>query len=201
MHVISLDREIPEVWSIGPAISALKAGELVVVPTDSIYAIACDPMDTRAVGRLYAAKAMDRSKRCSVLCADLKQVGGVARAVSDEAFRFMRSHFPGAYTVLLNASWDLPRRATGKRKVIGVRVPDHPVSAALVEDFGRPILVTSLPDWVEGAEIDPVESARRLYERPSVVLDQGPAVAEPSSVIDFTGDTPELIRQGKGALD
>ena len=200
MNVISLDRDVPETWLIGPAVEALRRGELVVVPTDSIYAIACDPWSAAAVGRLYEAKSMDRAKRCSVMCADLKAVGSVARAVSDEAFRFMRAHFPGPYTVLLHASRDLPRRAVGKRKGIGVRMPDHPVALALVEDFGGPVMVSSVPGWTLDEEVDPVAVAQRLFVRPAVVLDQGPSSAQPSTVVDFSTDPPELIRAGLGPV-
>lgn len=201
MRVIPLDRDVPEIWTIGPAIDAVRRGDLIVFPTDSVYAIGCDPFNTRAVNRMYEAKQMDRNKHCSVICADLKEVGGVARAVSDHAFRFMRQHLPGPYTVLLKASRDLPGQATGKRKNIGVRMPDHPVALALVEDLATPLLVTSLPGWSEGEPLDPVEVARALYVHPTVVLDQGPQIAEPSTVIDFTVDPPELVRQGKGPIE
>ncbi len=201
MEVIPLDRDIPETWTIGPAVRALDKGELVVIPTDTIYALACDPWNAKAVGSLYTAKGMDKSKRCAVICQNQKSIGAVSRAVGDEAFRFMRTHLPGPFTVLLNAAWDLPRRATGKRKTIGVRMPDNPVCQALTEDLGRPILVTSLPGWEDGAEVDPVFTAERLFLRPSVVLDQGLLTAEPSTVVDFTTNPPELVRQGKGVVE
>ena len=142
MKVISLDRDLPETWLLGPAVEAIREGGLVVIPTDSIYALACSSSDRRAASRLYEAKRMDTSKRCSVICSHLKDIGSVARAVSNDAFRFMRQHLPGPYTVLLHASRDLPRMVTGKRKGIGVRIPDHPVSQAMVEEIGGPILVT-----------------------------------------------------------
>jgi len=201
MQIIPLDREVPEIWNLSPAAQALKKGQLVIVPTDTIYAIACDPWDTKAVGGLYAAKGMDKSKRCAVACRDLKDIGAVGRAVGDSAFRFMRDNFPGPYTVLLQASWELPRRATGNRKTIGVRVPNHPVCQALAEDFGGPMLVTSVPTWSDGEEVDPVEVANRLFRRPAYVLDQGPLLARPSTVVDFTTDPPELVRQGLGEVD
>ena len=83
MQVIAVDREIPEVWTLGPAVRALQAGELVVIPTDTVYGLACDPWNRQAVNRLYASKGMQKTKRCAVLCSNLKQVGAVARAVSD----------------------------------------------------------------------------------------------------------------------
>lgn len=201
MQIIPLDRDVPEVWTLGPAIRALQAGELIVIPTDTIYALACDPWNAKAVGNMYKAKSMDKGKRCAVVCADMKSIGAVSRAVSDDAFHFIKRHLPGAYTVLLNASWDLPRRATGKRKTIGVRMPDHPVCTALTEEFGHPLLVTSVPGWESAEPIDPVTTAERLFLRPSVVLDQGLQVAEPSTVVDFTTDPPALIRQGKGPIE
>ena len=201
MDVIPLDRDVPETWTIGPAVQALRKGEIIVIPTDTIYALACDPWDVKAVGALYTAKGMDKSKRCAVLCRDQKSISTVSRAVGDGVFRFMKRHLPGPFTVLLHASFDLPRRATGKRKTIGVRIPDNPVCESLTEDFGRPILVTSVPGWQDGEEVDPVLTAQRLFVRPSVVLDQGLQAAVPSTVIDFTTEPPELIRQGKGTIE
>lgn len=202
MQTISLDRDHPEVWTLGPAVAALGRGDLVVLPTDTIYALACDPWDRQAVNQLYAAKGMAKTKRCAVLCGHLKEVGAVARAVSDDAFRFMRTHLPGAYTVLLHASWELPKQASGRRKTIGIRMPNDEVSSALVEQFGRPILVTSLPGWVEGEPLDPVHvSETLLRKRPAVVIDRGPMDVEPSTVVDFTVEPPELVRQGKGEVD
>lgn len=200
MRIISLDRDVPEIWRLGPAVDALRRGELVVLPTDTIYAIGCDPHNARAVGRMYDSKGMDRSKRCALICSNLKDVGQMGRAISDVAFRFMRQHFPGAYTVLLHASTDLPRRAMGKRKTIGIRMPDHPISQALVEDFGRPILVTSLPNPKPGDWLDPVEAVPQLKRPIALVLDQGDAPVEPSTVVDFTVDPPQLIREGKGVV-
>lgn len=201
MKVISLDRDVPETWLIGPAIDAVRKGQLIVFPTDSVYALGCDPFDRKAVDKLYTAKGMTENHRCSVICGDLKQVATVARAVSDEAFHFMRKHLPGAYTVLLKASRDLPKEATGKRKQIGVRMPDHPVALALVEELGKPLLVTSVPLWQSGEPVDPVEVAQMLSVRPAVVIDMGPQVADPSTVVDFSVDPPELVRLGKGPVD
>ncbi len=201
MKVISLDRDVPETWLIGPAVEAVRKGGLILFPTDSVYALGCDPFDRKAVDKLYNAKGMTENHRCSVICGDLKQVASVARAVSDDAFHFMRRHYPGPYTVLLKASRDLPKEATGKRKQIGVRMPDHPVPLTLVEELGRPLLVTSVPAWLAGEEVDPVALAESLSVRPAVVIDQGPQIADPSTVIDFSVDPPELIRLGKGPVD
>jgi len=201
VKIIALDLDVPEVWLVGPAAEALGRGELVIFPTDSIYALACDPENRRAVSNLYRAKGMNDSHRCSMICADLKQVGAIARAVTNDAFHFMKRHFPGAYTVILKAARDLPKEATGKRKQIGIRMPDHPVAQAVLEDFGRPMLVTSVPNWSPGEPVDPVAIAKTLATRPAVILDQGPQIAEPSTVVDFSGDEPELIRLGKGPLE
>jgi tRNA threonylcarbamoyl adenosine modification protein (Sua5/YciO/YrdC/YwlC family) len=200
LKVIQLDKDVPETWLIGPAVDAIRMGELVIIPTDGMYALACHPWERQAVSKLYKAKRMDASKRCSVICGNLKQIGAVARAVDDAAFRFMRDHLPGPFTVLLHASRDLPRNAIGKRKGIGVRIPDHPVPLSLVEALEHPILVSSLPGWEPGEELDPVSTARGLPVRPLVVLDQGPLITEPSTVVDFTTEFPEIVRQGGGVI-
>ena len=201
MKVIALDADYPEVWLVRPAVEALRRGELVILPTDSIYALACDPWNHKAVSALYAAKRMEKTKRCSIMCGTLKQIGHVTRAISTEGFRFLRSHLPGPYTVLFHASRDLPKQATGGRKSIGVRIPDDPIALAVLEEFGGPILVSSLSGWSEFEVVDPVEAVKHLTREPAVVLDQGGRVAEPSSVVDFTTSVPELIRQGKGPVD
>lgn len=200
MKVIQLDKDVPETWLIGPAVDAIRQGELIVLPTDGMYALACHPWDRQAVSKLYKAKRMDASKRCSVICGDLKQIGAVARAVDDAAFRFMRDHLPGPFTVLLHASRELPRNAIGKRKGIGVRIPDHVVPQVLVEELEHPVLVSSLPGWEPDEELDPVFTAQRLPVRPLVVLDQGPLITEPSTVVDFTTEEPEILRQGGGIV-
>ena len=201
MKVIQLDKDVPETWLIGPAIDAIRKGELVVIPTDGMYALACHPWERQAVSKLYKAKRMDASKRCSVICGSLKQIGAVARAVDDAAFRFMRDHLPGPFTVLLHASRDLPRNAIGKRKGIGVRIPDHSVPLSLVDGLEHPVLVSSLPGWEPGEELDPVFTAQRLPVRPLVVLDQGPLITEPSTVVDFTTEDPQIVRQGGGIIN
>lgn len=201
MKVLSLDRDVPETWLLAPVLEALRRGELVIFPTDSVYALGCDPENRRAVMNLYSAKGMTENHRCSMICSDLKQVGSVARAVSNEAFQFMKHHFPGAFTVILKASRELPKEATGKRKQIGVRMPDHVIPRTIAEDFGRPLLVTSVPDWIQGEQVDPVAIAKRLMVRPGVVVDQGPLEADPSTVVDFSEDVPVLVRQGRGAVE
>jgi tRNA threonylcarbamoyl adenosine modification protein (Sua5/YciO/YrdC/YwlC family) len=201
MKVISLDRDVPETWLLAPVLEALRRGELVIFPTDSVYAHGCDPENRRAVMNLYTAKGMTENHRCSMICSDLKQVGSVARAVSNEAFQFMKHHLPGAFTVILKASRELPKEATGKRKQIGVRMPDHEIPRTIVEDFGRPLLVTSVPDWTRGEPVDPVAVAKRLMVRPAVVVDQGPIEADPSTVVDFSEDLPILVRQGRGVVE
>ncbi len=201
MKVIQLDKDVPETWLIGPAIDAIRKGELVVIPTDGAYALACHPWERQAVSKLYKAKRMDASKRCSVICGSLKQIGAVARAVDDAAFRFMRDHLPGPFTVLLHASRDLPRNAIGKLKGIGVRIPDHAVPLSLVEGLEHPVLVSSLPGWEPEEALDPVLTAQRLPVRPLVVLDQGPLITEPSTVVDFTTEDPQIVRQGGGIIN
>jgi len=201
MKIIHLDQDLPEVWTIGPAVEALKQGELVVVPTDTMYALACDPWSTKAVSRLYRAKNMHATKRCAVACSNLKDVGAIARAVGTDAFRFMRRHLPGPYTLILHAARSLPRQATGRRKTIGIRIPNDPVAQALMASYGGPILVSSLPGWEDDDLVDPVSIAERLPVRPAVVLDQSIQRAEPSTVVDFSVSPAELIRMGAGEVE
>jgi len=188
----------PQPRLIARAAAALLAGGLALCPTDAGYALVW-MLDARdAEERVRRMRALDTKHPFTVLCASLSDVGRMAR-LGDPAFRLMKSLTPGPCTFILTASSDLPRRLKlDKRRSIGVRRVDHPVAQALLLAVEQPLLSTTvaLPDAEDLASHVADDVADLLLERVDVMLDGGDCEPGPTSVVDATGDTPELLRQG-----
>jgi tRNA threonylcarbamoyl adenosine modification protein (Sua5/YciO/YrdC/YwlC family) len=198
-----IDPVHPEPRKIARAVEALRAGELLGYPTDTVYGLGCDFGDRKAVERLYALKGMKQNQPLAFLLPDL---GEIARfgVVSNAAYRLMRRLIPGPYTFVLEATREVPRPLVtdrNKRRTVGVRVPDHPVAQALIAAHGRPILNTSAaaPD---GEPAGAPNEVRDRYERGlDVLIDGGYTGTEVSTVISLVRDELEVLREGKGAVD
>lgn len=192
----------PQQRLLDQAVAALRAGELVVYPTDSGYAFGF-AMDARgALDRVVRLRQLKPRHNFTLACRDLKQIGHYAR-VDDAAFRLMRAHIPGAYTFILPASAVVPKRVTTeKRHSIGVRVPDNKVAQALIETLGEPILSSSLllPNQdLHGMEID--ELAEVLEQHVDVFVDAGPCGVDPTTVVSMIDQPYEVLRYGSGPVD
>jgi tRNA threonylcarbamoyl adenosine modification protein (Sua5/YciO/YrdC/YwlC family) len=192
----------PQKRLIDQAVAALRAGELLVYPTDSGYAFGFT-LDARpALERVSRLRQLKPRHNYTLACRDLKQIGQYAR-VDDAAFRLMRSHLPGSYTFILPASSLVPKRvATEKRRSIGVRVPDQNVAQMLIEALGEPILSSSLllPDHdVHGLEVD--ELHELLDDHVDVFLDIGPCPQDPTTVVSLLDQPFEVLRYGSGPVD
>jgi tRNA threonylcarbamoyl adenosine modification protein (Sua5/YciO/YrdC/YwlC family) len=188
----------PQPRLIARAAAALQAGGLALCPTDAGYALVW-MLDARdAEERVRRMRALDTKHPFTVLCASLSDVGRMAR-LGDPAFRLMKSLTPGPCTFILTASSDLPRRLKlDKRRSIGVRRVEHPVVQALLQAVEQPLLSTTvaLPDAEDLASHVADDVADRLLERVDVMLDGGDCEPGPTSVVDATGNAPELLRQG-----
>ena len=199
MKRLVIHPENPQARHIRAAAEALKAGELIVYPTDSVYGLGCDLFNKNAIEKIYQRKGRDKRKLLSFICPDLKEISEYAY-VPDFAYKIMRRLLPGPYTFILNATKRVPRILLEKRKTVGIRVPDNAVCQALLAEFGSPIISTSarLADQIFLGDPDEIaETFERVVE---IFLDSGPGGLEQSTVIDFTGDEPVVIRQGKGKL-
>lgn len=197
---LEVNPERPEPNRLKRAIALLSSGQVVIYPTDTIYGLGADVEERAAVDRLYGLRGLDRKKPLSLICGSLSQVSRYA-VVDDECYRFMRRVLPGPYTFILRATREAPRLGQSKRRTVGVRVPNHPVALAMIEMLGRPMLSTSaVPPRGEAPEIsDPVELAQQFAPAGvSMVIDAGLIPATPSSVIDWSGDEPEVLREGAG---
>lgn len=184
---------------IRQAAAMLRESAVVVYPTDSCYALGCHLDDRDAVARIRQIRGLDEHHHLTLMCRDLSEISRYAR-VDNSTFRLLKANTPGSYTFILEATKEVPRRLQHpKRSTIGIRIPDHPVALALLEELGEPILSTTLilPD--EEWPLNDAERIRDLLEKKvELVIDGGAVGVDFTTVIDLTGGVPVLIRQGKG---
>jgi tRNA threonylcarbamoyl adenosine modification protein (Sua5/YciO/YrdC/YwlC family) len=187
--------------SLDRVVAALRDGALIAYPTDTVYAFGCDALNVRAVERICRLKGIDPEKsNLSIVCHDLSNIADYAR-VSNPVFKLMKRNLPGPFTFILNATGGLPK-IYKKRKEVGIRVPDNPITLAIVEALGNPLLSTSVRDRDDIVEYcsDASLIEEEYGDNIDMVIDGGYGGLEPSTVIDCTGDEPVIVRQGKGDL-
>ena len=179
----------------------LGKGQIVAVPTDSSYALVCHLDDKGASDSLRRIRGVDDKHHLTLLCRDLSELASYAK-VDNRQYRLLKLATPGPYTFILEASKEVPRRVSHpSRKTIGLRVPDHKVLQDLLTLHGSALLATTL---IAPGETDPLNDAqairRRFEHQIAAVLDAGACALEPTTVIDLTGEQPEVLRQGRGAM-
>ncbi|TAG26412.1 MAG: threonylcarbamoyl-AMP synthase [Burkholderiales bacterium] len=189
----------PQERLLRQAASLLKAGGIAAVPTDSSYALVCHLNDKTAADQLRRIRGVDDKHHLTLLCRDLKELATYAR-VDNAQFRLIKAGTPGPFTFILEATKEVPRRLSHpKRLTIGLRVPEHPALQALLEIHGEPLLATTL---IPPGETDPLTdpgAIRDQYEKLiACVIDAGACPSEPTTVVDLTGHTPEIVRLGRG---
>jgi tRNA threonylcarbamoyl adenosine modification protein (Sua5/YciO/YrdC/YwlC family) len=180
------------------AAATLRAGGVIAYPTDSCYALGCRLEDAQAVKRIRALRGLDERHHLTLVCRDLADVGRLAR-LDNWQFRIVRQGTPGAFTFLLPATREVPRRLTHpRRSTIGVRVPDHAVVRALLLEFGAPILSTTLILPGSDEPQNDVASLRERLAEVDLIIDAGACAAMPTTVIDLAEPPPALVRRGVG---
>jgi tRNA threonylcarbamoyl adenosine modification protein (Sua5/YciO/YrdC/YwlC family) len=189
----------PQLRLIRQAVEIIRAGGVVVYPTDSCYALGCHLGDKEAMERVARIRQTDKHHHFTLVCSDLSEIANYAR-VSNTQYRTLKAFTPGPYTFILPATKETPRRLQHeKRKTIGIRVPDHPVPRAILDELGEPIMSSTL--ILPGDEhpmTDGREIQERLFHFVDAVIDSGNCGMEPSSVIDLAGAAPVVVRRGKG---
>jgi len=199
--IVTINPDEPEQWLIGQVTNVLRKGGVVVIPTDTVYCLTCCIDRAEAIQRVYALKKMDPKKPLALLVADMVTVGRYARGVSTPAFRVMRRVLPGPYTFIFEASAEVPKIMLRKRRTIGIRMPDHPVTRLLLGGLDQPLLSTSIRNPDDDFVNDPLEIDATYGDRIDVVIDCGPLLPIPSTVVDLSSDVPVLVREGKGDVD
>lgn len=194
-----LHPENPQPRLIAQAAKIIRSGGLIVYPTDSGYALGCHIGDKKALDRIRKIRKLDKKHNFTLICRDLSELAIFAR-VDNTSFRVLKNHTPGPYTFILRASPEVPNRLQHpKRKTIGIRVPNHPVALALLEELGEPLMSTSLimPDQ-EFTLVDEAIIRKQLDGRVDLVIHAGHTSDIPTSVIDLTDGFPQLLRRGAG---
>jgi tRNA threonylcarbamoyl adenosine modification protein (Sua5/YciO/YrdC/YwlC family) len=190
----------PQPRLLKQASAILQGGGVAAVPTDSSYALVCHLDDRAAAERLRTIRRVDDKHHLTLLCRDLSELASYAR-VDNKQYRLLRAATPGPFTFILEATKEVPRRLSHpSRRTIGLRVPEHPVTSALLEALGgEPLLATTL---ILPGEIEPLNDADEIVARCGklldAIVDAGPCPAQPTTVIDLTDDPPALVRLGRG---
>lgn len=189
----------PQPRLIGQAGQLVLKGGLVAVPTDSSYAVVAPLDDKSAADALRKIRGLDSRHHLTLLCRDLSEIGHFAR-VDNQQYRILKMATPGPWTFILEATKEVPRRVSHpSRKTIGIRVPDHPVTLALLEAVGGALLSTTL---IPDGEDEPLNDAEHIADRYAhalaAVIDGGACPLQPTTVIDLVSGTPEVIRRGRG---
>lgn len=200
-RVVNIHPDTPQQRLLVQAAEFIRNGAVVALPTDSCYALGCHLGDRDALERIRQIRQIDDRHHLTLMVRDLSEIAHFAR-VDNTQYRLLKAATPGSYTFILEGTKELPRRLLHpKRKTIGLRIPDHPVALALLEELNEPLLTTTLQlpgddePLTEGWEIQD-----RLEDQLELILDAGHCGTEPTTIIDLTGAAPELIRLGRGSL-
>lgn len=189
----------PQQRLISQAVAVVRGGGVIVYPTDSCYALGCGLGDKAPMERIRRIRQVDSSHDFTLVCRDLSELATYAR-VDNSAFRLLKTLTPGPYTFILPASREVPRRLQNpRRKTIGLRVPRHPITQALLESLEEPLMSSTL--ILPGDDLpltDCGEMLERLNRRVDLVIDGGYCGLEPTTVLDLTGETPTVLRHGRG---
>lgn len=191
----------PQPRLLAQAAERIRAGAVVAYPTDSCYALGCHLGDKDAMERIRSLRGFGKDHHFTLVCRDLSEIAQYAQ-VGNAEYRLLRALTPGAYTFLLPATREVPRRLQHpKRRTIGIRVPDHPVAQGLLAALGEPLMSCTL--LLPGEDTPPTDAeaiAQRLGGCLDLVLDGGPGGLEPTTVVDLFSGTPVVVRAGKGDL-
>ena len=199
LHVHPLN---PQPRQIRTIVDCLVNGGIIIYPTDTVYGLGCDIFQHKAVERICRIKEVDPQKaNLSFICDSLADLSKYTKPISTPLYRLLKQCLPGPYTFILPASKEVPRILKTKKDTIGLRVPDHAIANTIVKELGRPLLSASLPGDMVETYTDPEWMKDRFGKLVDIVVDGGIGGMIPSTILDCTGDTPVVTRQGLGATD
>jgi tRNA threonylcarbamoyl adenosine modification protein (Sua5/YciO/YrdC/YwlC family) len=200
-QVLAVHPTHPQPRLIRQAADVVRGGGVIVYPTDSCYALGCHLGDKDAALALRRIRGVDERHHFTIACRDLSEIATFAK-VDNAQYRLLRAATPGAYTFILEASREVPRRlAHPRRRTIGLRVPDHAVARALLDELGEPLLSTTLMAPGIDAPLNDIDAIRAHTDAAvELILDGGACGVVPTSVIDMTGPEPRAVREGAGDL-
>ena len=201
---IRLYEENPDPRRVRQIVDILRDGGVIIYPTDTVYGLGCDITNQRAVEKICKIKGINPKKHnFSFVCADLSNIAQYTRVISKPVFKMMKKGLPGPFTFILEASSQVPKILHSNKKTVGIRVPNHGVPKAIVEELGQPILSTSIYDEDEIIEYstDPELIFEKYQNQVDVVIDGGYGANIPSTILDCTGEEVVLVREGLGQFE
>ncbi len=202
--LINIHPDNPDPRKVKQVIECLLGGGVIIFPTDSVYSIGCDLNNSKAVERVARIKGIQlKDANFSLVCRDLSHLSEYCKPIENNIYKLMKRALPGPYTFILNANNNVPKIFKSKKKTIGIRVPDHPVSLAIVTAMGSPLVSTSVHDDDEILEYttDPELIHERYEDQVDMVIHGGIGNMEASTVFDCTSGMPELVREGRGPVE
>lgn len=203
--LIKIYPENPNAREIRKIVDVLRAGGLVIYPTDTVYGMGCDIKNIKAVEKVAQIKKLNLKKNYpSIICHDLSHLSDYTKPLNNHIFKLLKKNLPGPFTFILPANNNIPKIFQNNRKTIGLRIPDNPIILEIVRELGNPVLNSSIKDYED--EIlqyitDPELIHEQYEDLVDIVIDGGYGGNEPSTVIDCTADLYEILRQGKGELE
>ncbi len=201
---IRLYEENPDPRRVRQIVEILRNGGVIIYPTDTVYGMGCDISNQKAVEKICRIKGINPKKHnFSFVCADLSNISQYTRVITKPVFKLMKKGLPGPFTFILEASSNVPKILHSNKKTVGIRVPNHGVPRAIVEELGQPILSTSIHDEDEIIEYstDPELIFEKYQNLVDVVIDGGYGSNVPSTILDCTGDEVVVVREGLGLLE
>jgi len=202
--LLKIHPETPDPRKLRQVVECLEKGGVIVYPTDTIYSFGCDINSQKAYERIAKIKNLKTDKaNFSIVCHDLSHLSEYAKPVENHVYKLMKRAFPGPYTFILTASSLVPKLFRNNKKTIGIRVPDNLIARELVKLLDRPLIAASVHDEDEIIEYttDPELIHERVGDLVDIVIDAGFGDIMPSTIIDCTGDEPEILREGKGPVE
>jgi tRNA threonylcarbamoyl adenosine modification protein (Sua5/YciO/YrdC/YwlC family) len=189
--------ENPHLREINKAGEILKKDGVVIYPTDTVYGLGAALSSQKGIKKIYQIKKISTNKLLSFICPDLKNIAKYAH-INNHVYKIMKRCVPGPFTFILPATKIVPKLLFQKRRTVGIRIPDSPLCREIVHLLGEPIISTSVPNGADGFFTDPDEIIDNMENDVDLVLDAGVIISEPSTIVDLSLDTPEIIRKGSG---
>lgn len=202
--LIKLYPENPNPKDVRQVVDVLKSGGIIIYPTDTVYGMGCDITNAKAVEKIARLRNVQVEKsNFSFITSDLSHLSDFTKLVSNQIFKILKRHLPGPFTFILNANSNVPKYFKGKKKTVGIRVPDNAIILEIVRELGNPIMSTSIHDEDEIVEYstDPELIHEKFASIVDLVVDGGYGDNVPSTIVDCTGDVPIITRQGKGIFE
>lgn len=197
--ILHVHPEDPQPRLIKQIVESLQKGGIIIYPTDTVYGLGCDILQQKAVERICRIKQVEPKKaQLSFVCSDLSHLSDYTKPISNSVYRALKEYLPGPYTFILQASKLVPKILQSKKDTIGLRIPNNNITMAIVKELGRPILSASLPGEMVEDYTDPEVMYENFRNDVDFVVDGGIGGTTPSTIVDFTGDEPILVREGLG---